>query len=377
MRTRRVAFYLSGHGFGHAARSCEVIGALARLLEARGEAAAFHVCSTVPAWFFADSLDAPFTLRPAGLDVGVVQQDSLTLDPGATLRAYARLLEARPGAEREELAFLARERIELVYGDIPPAVFALARRAGIPCVGLGNFGWDWIYEPYAAAEPDLGFVLESIRADYRQADLLLRLPFSAGMDVFPRVRDIGLVARRSALDPGQARARLGLPASGPVMLLSFGGLGLRPDFFAALPPGVTAVCSEALAFRAGAGGAAVRNVPREELRGLGLGYPDLVRASDVVATKPGYGILSECLANGVPMLYTSRGDFREYPVLVEAIERLLPASRFIDPGALARGELQKPLEEILAARAAAAGVFSPPACDGAREAAGSLLKFLP
>ena len=48
----------------------------------------------------------------------------------------------------------------------------------------------------------------------------------------------------------------------------------------------------------------------------GFRYEDLVAAVDVVVTKPGYGIIAECIAAGTPMLYTSRGDFREYDLLV-------------------------------------------------------------
>ena len=55
----------------------------------------------------------------------------------------------------------------------------------------------------------------------------------------------------------------------------------------------------------------------------GYRYEDLVRAVDVVVTKPGYGIISECLANDTALLYTSRGDFREYQVLVDAMPTFL------------------------------------------------------
>ena len=43
----------------------------------------------------------------------------------------------------------------------------------------------------------------------------------------------------------------------------------------------------------------------------GFRYEDLVRAADVVMTKPGYGIVSECLANGAAILYTARGRFAD------------------------------------------------------------------
>ena len=54
-----------------------------------------------------------------------------------------------------------------------------------------------------------------------------------------------------------------------------------------------------------------------------LTYPDLVAAADVVVTKPGYGIVSECVANGTPLLYTSRGRFVEYDVFVAEMPRVL------------------------------------------------------
>jgi L-arabinokinase len=51
-------------------------------------------------------------------------------------------------------------------------------------------------------------------------------------------------------------------------------------------------------------------------------YVSLLAACDAVVTKPGYGIVADCLANQVPILYTERGPFREYDVLVEAVHRL-------------------------------------------------------
>ena len=35
----------------------------------------------------------------------------------------------------------------------------------------------------------------------------------------------------------------------------------------------------------------------------------LVGAADAVVSKPGYGIISECIANETAILYTSRGHF--------------------------------------------------------------------
>jgi len=66
---------------------------------------------------------------------------------------------------------------------------------------------------------------------------------------------------------------------------------------------------------------------------------------DAVITKPGYGILSESIATGTPLLYTSRGTFREYPILVEAIERFT-RSRFIDQKDLFAGRWRASLRAL-------------------------------
>ena len=46
-------------------------------------------------------------------------------------------------------------------------------------------------------------------------------------------------------------------------------------------------------------------------------------AADVVVSKPGYGIVSECVANGTALLYTSRGRFIEYDMFVAEMPRVL------------------------------------------------------
>ena len=55
----------------------------------------------------------------------------------------------------------------------------------------------------------------------------------------------------------------------------------------------------------------------QALYDAGWRYEDLVAAVDVVATKPGYGIIAECAAHQTALLYTSRGHFIEYEVLVQ------------------------------------------------------------
>ena len=60
----------------------------------------------------------------------------------------------------------------------------------------------------------------------------------------------------------------------------------------------------------------LRVVQTAQLAQAGLTYTDLLAACDVVVTKLGYGIVSECIANGVALLYALRGRFIEQDVFM-------------------------------------------------------------
>jgi L-arabinokinase len=66
-----------------------------------------------------------------------------------------------------------------------------------------------------------------------------------------------------------------------------------------------------------------------------------------VVTKPGYGIISEAIANDAALLYTSRGHFVEYDVLVREMPRYLRA-RFITQADLLKGNWSEALDALLA-----------------------------
>jgi L-arabinokinase len=75
-------------------------------------------------------------------------------------------------------------------------------------------------------------------------------------------------------------------------------------------------------------------------------FVSLLSACDAVVTKPGYGIVADCLANQVAMLYTNRGPFREYDVLVDALSKLGRA-RFAPRDDVRAGHLGPHLDALL------------------------------
>ena len=330
-----IRYYITGHGLGHASRSCQIINTLRR----RRPELSVEVVSTAAPWFFRGFLDKKVEVRPLALDFGVLQQDSLVMREGETLRAYRAFLPERQRLVEREVLSLRAEGVKLVAADIPAAAFAAAAAAGVYAVGISNFTWDWIYAGLAEGRDGYDDVLQSLVEDYRKADLLLRLPFHGEESVIRAVEDQPLVSRVSAYEKGEIRGKLGLPADRRVGLISFGGFGLKefdPTPLGRLPDWI--FLSET----------ALPDAPAN-LRPLPAGdyaYPDLVRAADAVVTKPGYGIVSECLANGTACLYTGRGDFREQALLIEGLRRYGRA-REIGNDELRRGHWGAALEGLL------------------------------
>jgi hypothetical protein len=357
--------YISGHGFGHAVRDMEVL----RALWQRQPDLRVLVRTTVPRWLMDTNLHGPFAHGVSRLDVGAVQADSLSVDVDATLRAYAEIDATKEALIAAEVAAIAPHRPVCILADIPALAFDIARRLGVPGIAMANFSWDWIYADYVRDVPAHAGLAESLRQSYGRATLLLRLPFHGDLSAFPRIRDVPLVARTARLDRQTVCRRLGLPPRDRLVLLSFGGIGVALRSSPAAPAGVTFVVTQGADDRTPPP-PPCRLVSNDTLRAAGVGHEDLVAACAAVMTKPGYGIVAECIANGTPMIYTSRGRFAEYACLVDGIEKHLPHA-FISHGDLFAGRWQLALEAILDQPR------RPPAVDtsGAAVAAGILLDY--
>jgi hypothetical protein len=363
-----IVFYVSGHAFGHAARVIEIINAVA----AAAPGIAIVVRTAAARWLFDVTVRSPIEFHAVQCDTGIIQSDSLHLDiPRSIHEAWAFMATLDERAEAEA-AFLRARGATLVVGDLPPLAFAAAERAGIPSVAVGNFTWDWIYAGYRKEIAEAPALVPSIRRAYRHASLTLRLPLWGGFEGWASpIVDLPFVARHSLRAPDEIRRELGLTDGRRMVLVSFGGLGI-----AGLPLAPLAALEGYAVVTTGHGLGPPGHVPPgvhvlddRDVYARGLRYEDLVRAADVVVTKPGYGIIAECLANETAMLYTSRGQFAEYDVLVGGMPRFLRC-RFLGHDDLYAGRWRAHLDALLAQPAPP----EHPATDGAAIAAGYLLR---
>jgi L-arabinokinase len=320
-------------------------------------------------------------------DTGVVQIDSLRLDERATVARARRFMARLPDLVGTEAAALRAIDARLVVSDVPALGIAAARAAGLPAVALSNFTWDWVYAAYEGAED----VVSQVAEIYAASDVALRLPMWGGFASFPRIIDLPFIARRSRRDPREVRRHFGLPEHERLVLSSFGGYGVdgldldaisrlsgyRVIVSAGMPgsaaraPAGPAASTDTQAGRTTATEGGLIRLDEPTLYRGGYRYEDLVRAVDVVVTKPGYGIIAECLANDTALVYTSRGHFVEYDVLVKAMPALLRCA-FISQDDLFAGRWVDALDAALAQPAPP----ERPATNGAEVAAALVMNLI-
>jgi hypothetical protein len=363
-----VCFYISGHGFGHASRQIEIINAVGAI----SPSARVVIRTSAPRWLFNRTLRVPATLVAGECDTGVVQLDSLRLDATETIRRAAEFHATLPGRAEEEAAILREHRVTIAISDAPPLASAAAAVAGIPSVVVANFTWDWIYEGYVPEIEQAPDLLRTIREAYRVAQAAWRLPVHGGFEPFQQVLDVPWVARHARHSRSEVRRWCHLPDEAIVALLSFGGYGVRDvdlERLDCLDRYVVLMTHDGTFDTPVPGGVALASEPT--LYGAGLRYEDLVAAVDVVITKPGYGIISECLANDTAILYTSRGRFAEYEVMVREMPRFLRCA-FIGQQDLFDGRWRAALDSTLAAPRPR----ERPATDGAEVIARKILEWM-
>jgi len=281
------------------------------------------------------------TFRLGAFDVGLVQKDSIQIDLFQTLEKLEALYAKDEELSADERRFFKAEEVALVVADIPAIPLLSAQRARIPNIAIGNFSWDWIYEAYAKTDFQWEFFVEKFRAGYEQTDLLLRLPFAPPMDIFSNQKDIPLLAspgtpqREKIIDMSYND----ISTTKPWVLLSFTSLELNfqaLENIRALSDRYEFFCVEPLHYE----GSCIHSIDRHQVC-----FADVIASCDVIISKPGFGLVSECIVNNKPLIYSDRGDFAEYPYLVEGIEAYLQ-NIYLPSDQLYAGDFFQALEKI-------------------------------
>lgn len=302
---------ITNHGYGHATRAASVAAAIAQL----DPNITLILATTAQRSILDAYLPGDWIHHDRGLDCGVIQADSMTMDLRATLEQLQAIRRASAVTIASEARWLKQQGVGLVLGDIPPLAAPIAHAAGVPCWMMGNFGWDFIYEAWVGEYPAFQVEVDWIRACFGQCDRLFKMPFSEPMTTFGNVTNVGLTGVSPRFDESVMRSNfdLGDIPREKIIMLTFGGLGLnRIPYENVLKfPDCRFICFDLTA---------------PEL-------PNLIRVDDRfyrpidfapllgrLISKPGYSTFSEACRYDVPLVSLTRDGFAEAPILVAGIQ---------------------------------------------------------
>lgn len=321
---KNIAYYITGHGLGHATRSLELIRGL--LQTGRY---CVHTVSTVDEKFFRGGLEAygvNLVDDETGLDLyfnwfrnldtGGIQLDAIYLDVDTTLQRYHDTIHIhRDKLIENEARWLKEHNIDLILMDTTQIAIAAGKVAGVKASFVSNFTWDFIFEEMLkvadtsklSSDRLISYqkMIECCANDVRDCTHFIRYlggtPLPAGFDASKISR--GPLITRPVKDK-YLREKLNIPVGTKVLVLGFGGFvmddEIKDEF---LPPGW--IC---LVLRA-----TPKMIPSDRFRAMDhdIYVPDLIYAADAVLGKIGYGFVSECLGCITPLIYIPRVHWPE------------------------------------------------------------------
>lgn len=315
-----IGFFITPHGFGHAARAAGVMAAFHEI----SPSTQFEIFTKVPEWFFEQSLSGPFTYHDLFTDIGLVQKTPLYEDLPKTLQSLDTFLPF----DQKQIAYLAevakRNKYELIVCDIAPMGIEVAKMAGIPSLLIENFTWDWIYKGYVPygfqADHHIHYLQKIFEsADYRIQTEPVCLRSTVDLTTFPVCRKVKTPAR-------QIRQMFEIPEESKVVLITMGGIPEEYTFLKMLKR------HHNIYFIIPGGSQRRQNLDNLVLlpHHSDFYHPDLINASDAVVGKIGYSTLAEVYHAGLPFGYIPRRGFRESEKLERFIKKQMDGCSITD-----------------------------------------------
>lgn len=312
---KAIAYFISPHGFGHAARATAIMTTLHQL----DPEICFEIYTLIPEWFFSESLIAPFHYHALKTDIGLIQSSPLAEDPSATLHALNQFFPFSQDHIGQIAQNLADRCCLYAICDISPLGILAGKTAGIPTVLIENFTWDWIYENYSQEYPGFSKHITLLNEVFQKPDIhILAQPYcqpAADAQLVARP-----ISRSPKKDPRAIRSDLGIAKNEKMILITMGGI---PQSFHSMES--LGRFSNAVFVIPGGGQQFIRTgnlilLPHHS----SFYHPDLINACDAAVGKAGYSTIAELYNAGIPFGYFSRNSFRESSFLTAFIDENMP-----------------------------------------------------
>ena len=295
---KNLTYYISGHGYGHYARSIPVLRRLVADFKV-------YIKSEIQEPLFTKFLDAHYW--PQSVDTGCKHSTSLAVDSEETFKCFKDFQNSSL-LETEKL-WLQENQIALVLSDVASMPLKAAHDLGIPSILIGNFTWHDIYNHLPGADKHKQ-LLQGLEEEYRCADLHIlpqcHLPPLQGK----KSKEVGFLAQKGQDIRKDIEKHLDISFSDKTLIFIYLG-----------EHGTNSVLWENLAQHEDClyltRDPIEQSVPGLHILDDRFDFPDLIASVDMVCTKGGYSTLGSAFASHKPVITCERHDFYEFEAIRE------------------------------------------------------------
>lgn len=292
---KNIAFYISNHGFGHAARNITIIKALLNqedinIIIKSGKEQLKFINQ------YLEEHSERVALLQNNLDVGLIlKSGALTVDEVALKVSLIKYINSWDNRIEKEVIFLREYKVDLVVSDIVPWVFKASSKLNIKSLLISNFTWVEIYKEYFD-----DYICNKYLECYKLVDkaFLYGLYNDKLKNYFKSYDYVGLSCRNFNIEKVQAIQE---SFDKPIVFVSVGrSVEMSKDIKVDGLP-YNFIVTEGIKLI----GKNVHYLPRDV-----KDTQDYIMASSFIITKAGWGTVAEALCAGTPMAVIAR-DFIE------------------------------------------------------------------
>jgi predicted glycosyltransferase len=237
---------------------------------------------------------------PGITDVGpIIKDNGISIDEDKTVERLGTWIESLHLISSNESELISKIKPDLIVSDISPMPFLAAHNAGVNSIAISNFSWVDVLDMLPKKQ------IATLKDAYVYANAAIQLPLGTEMETFRNKKQVGLVCKSPTQQRELTRKKLGLQESEICVFINLG------DYFRIKP----IVNGNIKIFSTGA----QVNSDNIEYVKPWIEGQNIIAASDLVICKCGYGMVSECLTNGIPFLYISDDTHKEQKTISDGL----------------------------------------------------------
>lgn len=284
---KRIIYYITDHGKGHATRSIAIIRELKKLdidIIVRNSNAYEFIKNSLPQVQVIGGIT----------DVGpIIKKDGISIDENESINSITKWIDDIDKLSNTECAVIKKFNPNLIISDISVMPLLTSHKTKTPAITISNFSWYDVLNFLSKK------TLEEIRCLYDYSDLHIQLPLSTQLTHFKNKKSVGFVSRKPVMNTLDIRRELGIKKNDFCVLLALGNSEKE----------IKLDCDENIKFLT-INTKTTKNNHAIDVSDWTEGQ-DLVSLSNLVICKCGYGFISECLTNGTPFFYVASDNHLE------------------------------------------------------------------